>query len=126
MHISSSISQSIVWEGFIFIPKTDNYKIFTHTKNLNVTVYLDHQIVYDKSTNTSFKKQLYQNIAYKIKIIASSRALANEIANGYKSNIEFELMWQTDTIYKSLIPSYYLYDSSSDLLFTPFSVEVDN
>ena len=111
------LAQSIVWDGFLVIPKTDDYKISTEIRNMNATILIDDEIIYDTSTHVIKAKNMVESSVYSIRIVAISGSKKRDPA-------ALTLVWSTDTMKKSIIPGAFLYDSAEMIQFSPFLVSI--
>ena len=113
----SPLAQSIVWDGFLVIPKTSHYQLSTEIRNMNATILIDDRVVYDTTTNFIKTHKMMENSAYSIRIVAVSSSKKREPAG-------LTLVWSTDTMKKTIIPGAFLYDSAETIQFSPFLVSI--
>jgi hypothetical protein len=121
----SRAGQSVRWDGYLVSPRTDTFQLFARTSSLNASVYLDDRLVYHATSGINVAVPLVLDAAYRIRVVASS---ANNVLSGgggggaaYRA---IELRWATPTIREYSIPTFFLYDSATDVELSPFPVTV--
>ena len=111
------MAQSIVWSGFVVIPLTDSYTLLALVRNMNATIQIDGEIVFDTYSNMVKSMNMVQNSVYSIRITGIS-------SHKKRDPVSLSLMWSTSTMRQSVIPRTFLYDSAEMVRFSPFLIKV--
>lgn len=117
----SKAGQSVRWDGYLVSPRSDVFRLVARVASLNASVYLDDRLVYDSFTGIEETSTLVLDAAYRIRVVASS---VNNDINGAATFRAIELRWSTPTIREYSVPTFFLYDSATDVALSPFPVTV--
>ena len=109
--------QSVLWGGYLISPKTDKFSIFTRVENMNVTIYLDNNLLYDTIDSIQNYVNLKINTAYQIKVIAKTNAISS-------TSVSVSLMWLSSSTKMANIPKFFLYSGATEINLSPFLVDV--
>ena len=119
-------SQSIQWSGFLYIPRSDIFSFSTNidasgydTDVVVTSIFIDDVLIYD-SSGIALELSLLSHTVYKIQIIT----VFDPIIRYNNKPIGVTLRWSTANMPWVVIPQFYLYDSSTPLLYTPFLINV--
>lgn len=115
--------QSISWEGFLAIPKTDAYSFATSVGSNHITVgtvYIDNVIIYDSMAGIQLTVDLLENVMYKIEVYISinSESLPNN------APVAIALTWRAPQMEWMVIPQFYLFDSADAIAYSPYPLMV--
>ena len=110
--------QSIRWDGYILSPLTDTFRFACWMQHMEATIYIDSTLVFDSISNISVPIDLLAESTYKIIIEA------NILPAEYSKPVSIELAWATGTMRWSKIPSFFLYDSATNIQNSPFHVAI--
>ena len=100
--------QSVAWEGYLVSPKTDLFHIFARVKNINVTIFIDNFLIFDSVLNILLPISLEVSAAYHVRIDAKT----NHDNRDFNQLISISLVWFSSNTKISVIPQFYLYNSS--------------
>jgi hypothetical protein len=119
---SSSVSklsgQYIEWSGYITFPRSDVFFFQVETNRLNVSIYVENELVFDNVLNISAKFSALQGPAYKIYLDA--RINPEDI----HSSLNLRVFWGTSSMPVSLISKFFLFDEAFEIIASPFSIKV--
>lgn len=126
------VGQGVRITGYLVAPSTDSYSFQIISNNLNVTLFLDDNILWDSESCHSYDYPAMQggystcfaglslrgNSSYKLTLKATT---LNEI----DYPISLKLLWKSsqDSNYR-IIPKYYLYDSAESISHSKFRILV--
>lgn len=115
--------QSISWNGFLAVPKTNEYKFSTTVGSNHITVgtvYIDDVIVFDSAADVQLTVSLLENVVYKIEMYVSinSESLPNN------KPVAIALSWSAKQMSWMVIPQFYLFDSAEPIAYSPFPLMV--
>lgn len=120
-------SQSIQWSGFIYIPRTDTFAFSTNidasgyaTDVVVTSIYVDDVLIYDSISDINKPLRLLSHTVYKIQMIT----VFDPAIRHNNKPIGVTLRWSSPLMPWVVIPQFYLYDSSTPLLYTPFPIDV--
>lgn len=114
-----SNGQSVRWDGYLVSPGSDLFNFTAHTVDINVSLYLDDVLLFDSKSGVSVSVYLKRTAAYRLKVIGytSIRTLGGPIS--------LILKWCSSTSSRYLeISQSFLYSSSQEIAYSPFSVNV--
>lgn len=116
------LGQSIRWQGYLVAPRTDSfYQIYANAVNMNVTIFLDHELIYDSSEQITRTLPLTQFSAYEIVIIGKVSTKITET-----DVISIDLRWVSlSSIRDQSISTFYLYPKAEEIQYSPFPIAVD-
>ena len=111
--------QSIRWEGYLVAPRTDDFQVYAHVKNMNVTIFLDSEMIFDSATSVMKTTSMSLFTAYQIRVVA-------QVSRGVTENdeVSVDLRWSSWNIRDQVISQFFLYDSATPVQLSPFPVEV--
>lgn len=116
--------QSVRWDGYLLSPRNDVFYLVARAQNLNVSIYLDDDLVFDTLAGIEAPVRLVQDAAYHIRIIASAVAVRSDQAGAVEVERAIDLRWSTATVREYPIPQFFLYDSATEIALSPFPVVV--
>ena len=121
----------IVWEGYLVSPFSDEVSFKVISSHFNATVFIDNTLVFDstyddlntrdyrsflapKSTVTMATSSVY---AIKVEALSPPESIVG-------TDVTLKLTWSTSTTRESVVPSFFLFHTAEDVLFSPFPVEI--
>jgi hypothetical protein len=119
VNILRNLGQSVRWQGYLVAPRNDEFFIYANVQNMNVTIFIDQELVFDSLHNIRKSLPLTGLSAYEIIVLAQVRPTIME-----KDVISIDLKWSSWNIQDQIISSFFLYDSAEEVQFSPFQVEV--
>jgi len=85
---------------------------------MDASIYIDSNLVFDSKYNISIPINLFAESVYRIIVEA------NTIPAEYSKPISIEMVWSTGTMRWSKVPSFFLYDSATNIQNSPFHVTI--
>jgi hypothetical protein len=110
-------AQSLRLDGFLVAPKTDIFSFRSVARHVDVTIFIDDELVFDAVLGLSTAVPLLRGSAYLFRIEARS-----ELAEAHEASLE--VLWSSPTLRESRIPKYFLHDKATSIAFSPFAVDV--
>jgi hypothetical protein len=116
--LKRQVGQFIRWQGYILSPRNDVFSFKVDAPHFSAELYIDDVLVFDNTNFISLQVNLVQGLIYKIYLQASvSPVEAN-------TPLSLELLWSSPKSKWSVIPSFYLYDNATEIVFSPYPVSV--
>jgi hypothetical protein len=125
----------ISWEGFVVAPISTNFVFKAPASNFNMSIYIDNVLVYDTLENELGKPTTYSSVVYdstfSVPLLAGCVYDIRVIAHRHPHNRGLQssfiqLTWSTPTVRTTVIPSFFLYEKSTEVAYSPFPVTVSD
>lgn len=120
--------QSVRWDGYLIAPRGDVYTFNALVVNMEAQVYLDDRLVYDSRDGVAPPVHLLLGSAYEIRVLARTRYTVPAAKDVFTSPspgvVSIDLRWSTPTVNEYSIPQVFLFDSGTEIAFSPFPVLV--
>eukprot|EP00981_Chlorochromonas_danica_P000612 scaffold139_cov260-Ochromonas_danica.AAC.9 len=113
------LGQSVRWEGYLSAPRDDLFSIKANAVNMNVSIFLDEELMFDNWRQISRSRTLLTSSSYTLRIIAT---VDKSIASG--ETIAIDLRWSTPTLPERSISQFFLYEEATDVNHSPFPITV--
>lgn len=116
--LKKQVGQFIRWQGYILSPRSDVFSFKVDAPHFSTELYIDDVLVFDNNNFTSLQVNWVQGFIYKIYLEATVSPVDTNLP------LSLELLWSSPISKWSVIPSFFLYDNATEIIFSPYPVSV--